>query len=165
MDLSFKEKKTVCNSVLWFLKYWAKRKVVIFFGTPCRKLPIGPKNMKQSRILAFSRIFRIWFRVLKGFVCAFDALWTSYRKVLKCTRSAPKNKELGKIDPGRAHLRKKNWSTWKYIHPCLKGGTWPCGTAGQIISWFYRLHCIYQITARLSCSEYYFTSFSQSFQQ
>ena len=36
MDLSFKEKKTVCNFVVWFLKYQAKRKVVIFFGTPCR---------------------------------------------------------------------------------------------------------------------------------
>ena len=35
MDLSFKEKKTVCNFVVWFLKYQAKRKVVIFFGTPC----------------------------------------------------------------------------------------------------------------------------------
>ena len=35
MYLSFKEKKTVCNFKLWFLKYQAKRKVVIFFGTPC----------------------------------------------------------------------------------------------------------------------------------
>ena len=34
-DLSFKEKKNICNSIQWFLRYWAKRKVVTFFGTPC----------------------------------------------------------------------------------------------------------------------------------
>ena len=35
MDLNVKEKKMVCNSVLQFLKYQAKHKVVIFYGTPC----------------------------------------------------------------------------------------------------------------------------------
>ena len=35
MDISFQQKQTVCKSVPWFLKYEAKRKVIIFFGTPC----------------------------------------------------------------------------------------------------------------------------------
>ena len=34
MDLSFKEEKTVCNFVLWFLKYQIKLKVVFFLGHP-----------------------------------------------------------------------------------------------------------------------------------
>ena len=40
MDISFQQKKAVCKSVPWFLKYEAKRKVIIFFGTPCMFLPI-----------------------------------------------------------------------------------------------------------------------------
>ena len=35
MDLSFQQKQTVCKSVPWFLRYEAKSKVIIFFGTPC----------------------------------------------------------------------------------------------------------------------------------
>ena len=35
MDISFQQKQAVCKSVPWFLKYEAKRKVIIFFGTLC----------------------------------------------------------------------------------------------------------------------------------
>ena len=52
MDLSFKEKKTVCNFVVWFLKYQAKRKVVIFLGRPVlflgAKAPLGLAHDKKK---------------------------------------------------------------------------------------------------------------------
>ena len=37
MDLSFQQKQIVYKSVSWFLRYEAKRKVIIFFGTPCTR--------------------------------------------------------------------------------------------------------------------------------
>ena len=34
----FSKEKKVCNFVIWLQKYLAKRKVVIFFGTPCSSI-------------------------------------------------------------------------------------------------------------------------------